>query len=347
MRFLKITGLILLVSILIFAAHTLISTGFFRSIDPQFNGKVLKTVPLRGAEDITVIGQDSIALISATNRVVYPPQTNEEGGIYKMDLKDGSLEPVLLTGNFQEAFAPHGMSYFPKDSGYRIMAISHTLAGHSIEVFDWYGKEAIHVKTLRDPALSSPNDLVMLDENRFYVTNDHGYPTGLGRIVEDYGNLAISNVTYYDGNNFTEVADGISYANGINVDRERQLLYVASPRRFLVKVFQMQEGGMLEFIEDIDCGTGVDNIELDEKGNLWIGCHPNLLRFNAFAKGNRETAPSEIIKISYRDLGDYSVQKVYVDDGQQLSGSTVAAPFGNLILTGAVMDDNFLVLQRE
>lgn len=192
-----------------------------------------------------------------------------------------------------------------------------------------------------------PNDLVMLDENRFYFTNDHGYTEGLARLAEEYMGLAVSNVVYFDGQNYREVAKGIAYANGINFDPERNLLFVASPRKFLVKVYTIREDGSLSFIENIPCGTGVDNIEFDEQGNIWIGAHPNLLRFNAYRKGKKEIAPSEIIKIAYRGKGDYSVKQIYVEEGQNMSGSTVAAIFGDLIFTGNVMDDEFLILKRN
>jgi arylesterase/paraoxonase len=36
-----------------------------------------------------------------------------------------------------------------------------------------------------------------------------------------------------------------------------------------------------------------------------------------------------------------------MEDGKKMSGSTVAAPFGNLILTGNVMDTHFLILERN
>jgi len=36
-----------------------------------------------------------------------------------------------------------------------------------------------------------------------------------------------------------------------------------------------------------------------------------------------------------------------MDDGSKMSASTVAAPFGNIILAGSVMDTHFLVLKRN
>ncbi len=347
MRLFKKIALLLLALLLVFVAHVVISTGFFRTIEPQFDGRIFKKIPLKGAEDIMISETDSFALISATKRMILPPNAEEKGGLFLIDLRTDDFEPIPLTTSFNQPFAPHGISFFKKDSTYQVMAINHTLEGHSIEAFELYDQQLVHQKTLKHPSMIQPNDLVMLDENRFYFTNDHGYTEGLGKLVEEYGGLAVSNVVYFDGQNYQEVAKGIAYANGINIDRKRNLLYVASPRYFLVKVYTRNQDGSLSFIEDIPCGTGVDNIEFDQEGNLWIGAHPNLLRFAAYAKGQKETTPSEIIKIAYRGTGDYTVEKVYVEEGVEMSGSTVAAIFGNLIFVGNVMDDEFLILERS
>lgn len=337
--------LLLLIILLIFISHVLISTGFFRNIKPEFEGEILTKIALKGAEDIMISHADSFALISSTDRTSYPSSPEEAGGLYLIDLRTKLFEPIALTRTFNQPFAPHGISFFEKDSAFIVMAINHTSEGHSIEVFELKDKLLKHLKTLKHPSMVSPNDLVIIDENRFYFTNDHRYTKGIGKIVEEYSGSAMSNVIYYDSNEYREVANGIAYANGINYDRNRDLVYVASPRKFKVKVYSRQQDGSLAFIENIHCGTGVDNIDLDQDGNLWIGSHPNLLRFSAYAKGRKDTSPSEVIKVTYRGKGDYSVEKVYVGEGNEMSGSTVAATFGNLILVGNVMDDEFLILK--
>ncbi len=347
MRIIKRISLLILVLIIAFIAHTLISTGFFRTIENQFEGTIVKKIPLPGAEDITISESDGFALISSTNRGVYPPKEQEHGGLYAIDLKNGEFETTHLTASFLKPFAPHGISMIKRDSIYKIMAINHTPQGHSIEVFTKYKDNLVFEKSITDPSLISPNDIVLIDENRFYFTNDHGYAKGVGKFLEEYAGLSVSNVMYFDGINFREVADGIAYANGINFDPKRNLLYVASPRKFLVKVYSRKNDGALEFIEDIPCGTGVDNIEIDKKGNLWIGGHPNLLRFKAYAQGKKETSPSELIMITYHGKADYSIETIYIGDGSAMSGSTIAAPYEDLIFTGNVMDDEFLILKKE
>lgn len=331
----------------LFIGNIFMSTGYFKTIKNNFDGEILKEINIAGAEDITISKKDSFAIISATARNSTSNIGQELGGLYFMDLKSDTFKPIHLTKNFKKPFAPHGISIFQKDSTTTIAAINHTTNGDFIEIFSLVDQQLTHLKTLKHEKIFSPNDIVLLDENRFYFTNDHKYKDGIQRLAEDYLGLAISNVIYFDGTNYTEVADGIAYANGINFDSKRNLVFVASPRNFLVKVFQKNEDDTLTFIEDIPCKTGVDNIEFDTENNLWIGAHPNLLHFSAYAKGTKDTSPSEIIKINYLKEGDYKIKQIYMEDGKRMSGSTVAAPFNNLILTGNVMDNHFLILKRS
>jgi len=162
-----------------------------------------------------------------------------------------------------------------------------------------------------------------------------------------YSGLQGCETVYFDGENYRVVANNSSYANGINYDKKRGLVYIAGVRDFSIKVYDRKENGDLNFVEEIDCGTGVDNIELDSEGNVWIGCHPNMLAADAYMKGNADKSPSEIIKITYRAKGDYEVETVYLNDGTEMSVSTVAAIYGDLMLLGNVCDEHFLVLERE
>ncbi len=72
MRFIKIIAILLFLLLLGFVGYTLVSTGFFRSIEPKFDGKILKKIPLKGAEDISISSMDEFALISSTNRGGFP-----------------------------------------------------------------------------------------------------------------------------------------------------------------------------------------------------------------------------------------------------------------------------------
>lgn len=340
----KVIGYTVLL-LLLYVVFVVVSTGYFRTIENTFNGEILKEIEIAGAEDITLISETGLALVSASPRKKLLKEQEKTGGLYLLDLNSDEYQVKNLTANFNMPFAPHGISTYKTDSTYTVMAVNHTSKGHSFEVFILKDKKLTFEKSILNPALVSPNDVVMLDENRFYFTNDHKYIDGIGRFLEDYGGLGLSNVMYFDGENYKEVASGIGYANGINYDRERNLLFVASPRNFEVKVYSTNEDGSLNFIEDIGCGTGVDNIEFDTEGNLWIGAHPNLLAFSSYAGGGNQISPSEIIKIKYQGKNDYTIEKIYINDGSEMSASTVAVPYQDIILTGNVMDSHFLVLK--
>ncbi|MDW3191776.1 MAG: SMP-30/gluconolactonase/LRE family protein [Cytophagales bacterium] len=347
MKILKIV-LACLTLIIGFVIYTIQSTGFFRTIENRFDGNYLKSIDIVGAEDMQIDYEEGFVLISSDDRADRRDGNPGRGAIYKMDLNDLVLEPQRLPSTYRGKFNPHGI-YMKKlsDSVHRLWVVNHVRSVHSIEVFDLRNDSLMHLRSHRDATMISPNDVVALDADRFYYTNDHGNVKGFSRILEDYGGLRASNVGYFDGKEFRQVADGIAYANGINYDSDRNLLFVASPRGFLVKVYNVLSSGDLDHIEDIDCSTGVDNIAFDEQGKIWIGAHPSLLDYSSYSQAKREIAPSEIITIDYRGESDYAVESIYLEEGAKMSGATVAVPYNNLIFVGNVMDDHFLVLQRD
>ena len=323
------------------------STGFFRTIDKKFDGNILKKISIDGVEDITINQKEGFAIISSTKRKNLPPVEQENGDLYLIDLKNIESKPILLTQNFDKPFAPHGISIYTKDSITTIAAVNHTINGEYIELFKLTKSKLTHHKTLHNDLIISPNDIVLLDEETFYFTNDHIYKNGFMRFIEEFLGLPFSNVIFYDGKKFKEAAKGISYANGINFEKNKNLIFVASPRKFKIKVYEKQPDNSLTFIEDIYCGSGVDNIEFDTNNNLWVGAHPNLLQFMSYANSYHSITPSEIIKIQYFKKGDYKVETIYLEKGEEMSGSTVAAPFENLILMGNVMDKHFVILEKN
>ncbi len=343
-----VLGLLLVLALVVL--YIFYTTGFFREINHEFAGQIMMKVPIPGAEDMQVSREDHFMIISSDDRAGRRDQQPEQGGLYFLDLKNPMSTPQLLTNreNASTPFYPHGISMIKIDSAkYKIYAVNHPDEEvHLLESFILENGQLTADKIYVDDLIFSPNDIVAIDQERFYFSNDHGYASGFKKLAEDYLGLKASNVIYFDGENFREVASGIAYANGINYDPVRALLFLASPRDFLVKVYHAESNGDLTFIEDIPCGTGVDNIEFGEDGKLWIGCHPNLIHFGEYAKGKKETSPSEIITIDYRGKGDYSIEKIYEDDGGNMSGSTVAPTYQDLIFVGNVMDEHFLILKR-
>lgn len=341
MKKLLIALLIIVVLILAFVLYTFSSTGFFREINNTESYEVIAEIPMKGAEDFTISYDEGFMIISQDDRAGRRDGNPSQGHLYYLDLDSGDFKPKKLTANYELPFFPHGISLLKLDSSkYQLLVVNHA-RGHTIEKFELYGDSLVYISTLKDVSMVSPNDVVALDEESFYFTNDHGYTSYWGRMAENYLGLSVSNVIFYDGA-YKKVADGISYANGINISEDRKQVLVAAPRSFSLEYYNIEPDGNLTFDKSLDVGTGIDNIELDKNGDLWMGAHPSLLAFTSYAGGKAPIAPSEVIKVT----GEKG-ESLYENDGDFISASSVAAPYKDLLIIGTVMDESLVVLRKK
>jgi arylesterase/paraoxonase len=318
--------------------------GQFKRIEPHFTGKCKAVAGVVGPEDITIHPRTGVAYVSGCDRRAIQAGGSGGGAIFGYDLNAVAAEPVNMTPDADRDFRPHGIGLFVGEAGHDVLfVINHQGGRHSIEVFDLRKGELTHRQTLTSPILVSPNDIVGVGPDSFYVTNDHRYPSGWKRTLEDYLRLQRSNVLYYDGSKFVEAASGIGYANGINVSPDGRTLYVCSITEGGLHVYDRDPvSGKLEHREEIDLDTGVDNVEIDEDGDLWIGAHPQLLTVAKHFKDPETLSPSQVLHLTPLPGGGYDVEEIYLDEGDEISASTVAAVRGNRLLIGAIFEAKFL-----
>ena len=67
----------------------------------------------------------------------------------------------------------------------------------------------------------SPNDLVLVGEDRFYTSNDQYLPYSL-RLIEVMFRLSLGSVAYYDGREARIVAGGLKISNGVNMSPDKK-----------------------------------------------------------------------------------------------------------------------------
>ncbi|MFC1884088.1 strictosidine synthase family protein [Thermodesulfobacteriota bacterium] len=340
-------ALALIVFVIIgFGLKTYWSAGEFRSIEPHFSGDCQVVKGVMSSEDITIHPTIGLVFISSDDRrLTLTGQAAKQGAIYAYSLR--AEKPTLLnfTADFKKEFHPHGIGlYITNDFRVFLFVVNHTKDGHFVEKFQYKGNKLVHMETIKGPLMTSPNDVIPVGERSFYVTNDHGKPTGFWRTVEEYLQIPWSYVLYYDGNSFQKVAEDLAYANGINISPDGKTIYVAATISSGVFVYDRDiKSGALKFRNFINAETGVDNIEIDKEGNLWIGAHPKLLTFVDYAKDPEEKSPSQVIKITPGDKGSFSLKEIYLNDGTPMSGSSVAAVYKDKLLIGSVFDDRFLL----
>ena len=340
---------ILLIS-MIEVIKILFTAGTFKTINPHFEGTLSpQTLPIAGPEDITIDPASGIAFISVDYRRTNQNTPNKiNGAILVMDMTHSSPTLRNVTPPTLTDFHPHGISLWTSSEGkVYLFAINHRqkIYQHAVERFEWKDDQLIHLESIIDMThITSPNDLVAIGERSFYVTNDHYYPQpGLARLLEEYLQRAIGFVNFYDGQSFKKVAEDIAYPNGINSSADRSQIYVASTTGRNLLIYDRLPDHSLVYKNQIDLETGVDNIEVDSNGALWIGCHPQLLKFTAHARDATKFSPSQILKVTINHDTQYKVSEVFLNDGTEYSGSTVAAAFKNKILIGSVFEPSLLL----
>lgn len=328
----------------LFLLQTVYVAGEFKSLEPQFSGTCEPIGGAAGSEDITIDPGTGMAFVSSFDRRALRAGEAVRGTIYGYDLNSPNPRLIDLIGDFPGEFHPHGISLY-KDGGHtRLFVVNHLSDDHVIELFDYRQGKLHHQRTIRDDLLLSPNDLLAVGPESFYVTNDHGSTTAFGKTLEDYLRLPRGNVVYFDGTQASVAAKRIRYANGIGSSGDGATVYVASTTGFRIRVYRCDRNtGELDFDHDVKLRTGVDNIEVDSRGSLLVGCHPKLLTFSKHGADPARLSPSQILRLTLRSQQEASVEEVFLDAGEGISGSSVAAVYGEIMLIGAVFGDHFLL----
>ena len=354
MKFIKkaiITVLILVLVLAGLGVKTFYDAGEFKEITPHFKGTMAAMAGVLSSEDITIHPPTAMAFISSDDRRAHWSGTGQsrQGAIFGLDLNSADPQLVNLTVDFPHQLNPHGIGWWAAPNGdLSLLVVNHREDGHFVEIFDFRGGKLVHRQSVSDALMHSPNDVIPVGPDAFYVTNDHGNTTELGRMAEEYLQLARSNVLFYDGKTFREVAEKLAYANGINTSSDGRTVYVAATVAQRIYVYDRDlNSGNLTPRDTIEAGTGVDNIEIDQKGDLWVGCHPKLLTFVKYSKDPNALSPSQVIKVVQKAPGQYDVIEIYLDNGRPLSGSSVGAVFKDYLLIGSVFDERFLLCRLQ
>jgi arylesterase/paraoxonase len=332
-----------------FVADTLYAAGAFKTIASHFAGSCRK-VAVTGAESITVSPDAHYALVSGDDRRQVLAGHPVAGGIWEYDLTTGAA-PRNLTPDATDEFHPHGIGLWAPDSGpARLFVINHPDEGRkppgegrqTIEVYEWQpGGELTHKTALADPLMITPNAVIPVDADRFYVSNDHG-PNGFLRNFDDFLALPRANVLYFDGTRFQVVVSGIALANGVNLSKDGKTFYLASTLGGALLTYDRDPAtGALSNQRSLALGTAPDNVERAADGTLWIGAHPQVLKLLAYASDATKPSPAQVLKVTPGAAGG-KVEEVYLNTGQEMGASSGGAVGGNHLLIASVFDDHFL-----
>lgn len=337
----------------LFALKIVWQSGSFKTIENKFGGTVQRMEGVSGVEDIAVDQSTGMTFLSSDDRwatlILKQPL---KGAIYGLKLNDSIPLPINLTIAFaQEDFHPHGISsYRTPDNKLILFVVNHRNAGKDfIERFEYRNDSLLHQESFADELIISPNDVVGVGERSFYFTNDHNEHLSAWRSIKDLLMIGTGNVCFYDGQKVVKTSmEGLKYANGINKSLDGTKIYVAaSSARAIFVCDREMTSGLLKKTSEIFTGTGVDNIDIDTDGSLWVGCHPQMLKFLAHAKNESAISPSEVIKLTPLANGNYKQETVYMNVGSEISASSVGAVYKDKLLIGPVFQRHFLITKMK
>jgi arylesterase/paraoxonase len=121
------------------------------------------------------------------------------------------------------------------------------------------------------------------------------------------------------------------------------MIYIAETLGFTVRFFDRDAAtGALKERDHLYLGTGLDNIDVDAAGTLWIAAHPHMLDFLAHAGDPAKLSPSQVLRVSPPGAEKREARQVYLGLGSEISGSSVAAVHQGRMLIGAVFEPKYL-----
>lgn len=337
------------------AIESMFSAGVFSTIEPHFAGQCTRVDGVVGAEDITIDVETGMAYISAMDRRTLAVTGEHNGGIYIY--RPGSFAtPLKFETDLNGPFHPHGIDLWkaPDDSDAkdRIFVVNHPIVQDEngeapttvsqIDIFEINDDTLNHIRTVNPTDPISLNDVAAAGPDSFYASIDKGSVTPLGLTLEVYGRLARAGVMYGNGNLMSRVAGDMIYANGIQISQDGKTLYVAETTGKRLSSFTISQiDGLLSPKADIEINSGLDNIEFDENGDLWVVGHPKTFDFLGHAANAAKRSPSQVFKVVWEN-SKMIASEIYLNDGNPISGASVAAPIetssGSRMLIGSVFE---------
>ncbi|XP_050419126.1 serum paraoxonase/arylesterase 2 isoform X1 [Patella vulgata] len=351
-------------SLFLYVIHMVLTTvyymGFHLHYNEHYPGKCenIDGIGL-GSEDFHTF-TDGLTFITSGHAVQnesihkreYMVKHNIVGRIYLFDFnknkaKVEELSIVGSNGGFNvKLFHPHGISGWLNKSGKKVLfVVNHEEQGVDyIEKFEFIpeNKQLKHVKRYRDNTMLIVNDVQATSEDSFYFTNTGTCLEQFWIIVQLLGRFAWNTVVYCDGSNYKIVLDDMFVTNGIAMSNDGRNVYIANMGNQEIVVAERKPNNDLVRKQVYSVYTYPDNIIVDMKtDNLYIGAHPIAYKLFLTIDDPVNHSPSQVLMLYVKNGNITKTRELFYDDGELITGSSVAIVFNSKLLIGSVLDKTF------
>lgn len=342
-------------SYIFFSAWT--RAGEMTTLTWRFDGTCTDVAGIAGPEDMVLDRQRHVLWVSSDDR--RPGSQTVPGSIQAINFDAPVMAPAPVTAvgrAFDASFQPHGISLFVGADGTRVLFVVNHPNGHmdysgtTVELYEVGPDNGLTFKrAIAIPGLSRINDIIAVGPDRFYATSESD--AAQGSIGERLGFILNTDHTgaiwYFDGTKGTRLAGGIAFANSLAVSPDGKRLYATGTLDRMLHIYDRDTAtGGLTKVDEAFIGTGLDNLDVEPDGRIWIGAHPKLFTFDAHANDPAgKVAPNQVIIVEpAADGKGGKVDQVLLQPGDAgVSGVTVAVRDGNRMVMGSVFSNNLRV----
>lgn len=350
----RISAWFSIAALLLFAAATavyLTLAGFheFSPVESRpFRGVCTPVTGVPGPGDVQIDAARKRAFISSFDRL--GSEGAPRGAIYAFNIDDplDASSWTDRTHGVPARFEPQGIYLYADGAVERLFVVN--AATRAIEIYDVAEDGMLtHLRSVSERRLTSPNDLVAVGPEAFYVTNDAepGRDSLLGRLYFLL-RAGAGSVLFYDGRSWRVAAEGLKFANGIAANAAGTRLFVAESAGSDVRVFRRDPAtNALTQDAAIAVDAAPDNLNVDRSGALWIAAHPRPLSLPGYFRPRDSRSPSLVLRVDPVDGAAARPVHVYANDGKELSASSAAARLGGTLIIGALLDSKFLICKLQ
>jgi len=335
-------GALIIIVLLCSAGGLYLYSLLNQEVNEHFSGTCTDFKMNGSGEDVQIDRVRGLAYVSLFDRLgVVKGEPVGPGDILRVDLTRTPPEATSAISDGPELH-PHGISLFIDQTGQRHMFVINHPDDRKTgkEKIERYLEESPgvfrHQETFMSSLITRANDMVAVGERQFYVAQD----------VDRKRGEKLTNLVYFDGNDYSVVADDIQSGGGINTSADYKTLYIAETGGKRIRVVSRDPSdGSVTTIQNIDLGTSPDNIDVAEDGSLWVGAHSNVVALVMhFIMGRK--APSQVLRIDLSGA-EPLIKEIYLNAGQQISASSGGTTYGNKLLIGSITARKLLICEMD
>ena len=325
--------------------------GYFVDIQ-ESKPETCDAINLSGsAEDIGIDYENGIAYLSILDRQSLILGDDVRGTIGMINLREKPLKVENAIKNLMlKNFRPHGISLLDD----QLAVINHPrqrgIDLESVELF--YideNRTLIHQKSVASELFDSPNDLVLIEENKFYVGNDKDLELSSFEKIQEQMGRPYSSIAYYDGSNISIAIDNLSSVSGIDAIDNQYILASETNARRLAILKRDLKSGKLEKIKTFSLNGSPDNINAAGQSVL-VAQIPSVFaliqHFIALQKGEYVPSPSKIERLTWLESAndlEKETELLFLSEGNDLSTASVGAIWEDTLLIGSITDKKVYV----